>query len=282
MSEKGLTRLKNNTLNDIETSGGWVRWLHSTHTYDWTVPKELREHLRLGTLTPPPLAADIIRFFTKRGAQIFDPFAGEGGILVGAAMAGRLAAGADLYTENAEIAAKVGEHYGFPAGCGWWGMQCADAVDWLNWLVEGRDGQLVGTQDLLFTDPPWGIEHGRTQDEGGSVPFNMAAQNERDIGGFATWGEFYQYLGQVSTLSALLLKPKAYALWWLGDRHRGGRYRVVGAEAQPYIESAGFTLKGVQHWVPGKLNVRRQVFGWGKAYVPLVDHQTLWIYRKEG
>lgn len=279
----GVARpIKNNVLNELDTHE-WVRRLHSVQEYDWAVPKELVPHLKQGTLTSPDLAADIIRFFTKPQAQVFDPFAGEGGILVGAAIAGRLAAGCDLYMENLETAAKVGEHYGFPAGKGWWGMQCADALDWLIWMAEERDGgKFCETQDLLFTDPPWGINHGRTADKGGQVPFGMAGGDEKDIGTLETWGEYYHYIGAVAIYSAALLKPGAYALWWFGDRHRGGHYRVVGAEAQPYIEeNSGLVLKGVQHYTPKKLNVRRQVFGWGRAYVPLVDHFSLYIYRKE-
>jgi hypothetical protein len=273
--------IKNNILNDLDTQE-WVKRLHSIQEYGWKVPPELREHLKLGVLTPPPLAADIIRFFTQPMAQVFDPFAGEGGILVGAALAGRLAAGCDLYAENRETAAYVGAHYGFPAGKGWWGMQTADAVDWLQHCLERDMGE---TQDLLFCDPPWGIDHGRTADKGGSVPFNMVnlgGKDKPDIGTFKEWNYFYQYIGQVAHYSEQLLKPGAYALWWFGDRHRGGKYRVVGAEAQAYIEErSGLRLKGVQHYIQRPLNVRRQVFGWGKAFVPLVDHFSLYIYRKE-
>lgn len=274
-------QIKNNVLNDLD-SQEWVKRLHSIQTYEWKVPKELAPYLKMGTLTSPPLAAEIISFFTKPGAQVFDPFAGEGGILVGAAMAGRLGAGVDLYSENLKTAAKVGEHYGFPAGKGWWGMQCVDALDWLRWQVEERGDQFLETQDLLFTDPPWGIEHGRTADKGGSVPFNMVGEDERDIGNFKEWSRFYDYIGLVARYAEKLLRPGAYALWWFGDRHRGGKYRVVGIEAQRYIEErSGLRLKGVQHYVPKQLNVRRSVFGWGKAFVPLVDHASLYIYRKE-
>lgn len=272
--------LENNTLNDLTDTSEWVRHLHSIRHYDWTVPKELAEHLRMGTLTPPPLAADIIRFYTKRMAQVFDPFAGEGGILVGAALAERVAAGCDLYEVNRKTAAAVGEHYGFPAGKGWWGMQGdVDAVDWLRYMVEERGA--AETQDLLFTDPPWGIDHGRTQDKGGAVPFNMGGQDKRDIGAFETYDDFYKYIQFVARYSYQLLKPGAYALWWFGDRHRGGHYRIVGAEAAPHIEAEGLVFKGVQHFMPRTPNIRRQVFGWGKAYVPLVDHFSLFIFRKE-
>ncbi len=273
--------IKNNVLNALTTQE-WVRRLHSIQEYEWRIPTELREHLKLGVLTPPTLAAEIIRFFTNEHALVFDPFAGEGGILVGAAMAGRLGSGCDLYAPNRKTAEKVGEHYGFPPPNGW-GMMQADAVDWLRWLLDERDG--AETQDLLFTDPPWGIDHGRTQDKGGSVPFNMVklgGKDKPDIGTFKEWNSFYQYIGQVAHYAEKLLKPGAYALWWFGDRHKGGKYRVVGAEAQVYIEEAsGLKLKGVQHYIQRPLNVRRSVFGWGKAFVPLVDHFSLYIYRKD-
>ena len=284
--------IKNNTLNQLDTHE-WVKRLHSIQEYEWSIPPELKEHLHLGVLTPPPLAADIIRFFTMPGGQVFDPFAGEGGILVGAAMADRIGTGCDLYAENRETAAKVGAHYGFPPPNGW-GMMQADALDWLKWLLEERGG--AETQDLLFTDPPWGIDHGRTQDKGGSVPFAMVKSGSKtlpdlvkigdverpDIGTLKEYSYFYQYMGQVAYYADQLLKPGAYALFWFGDRHRGGKYRVVGAEAQAYIEETStLRLKGVQHFIQKPLNVRRTVFGWGKAFVPLVDHFSLYIYRKE-
>ncbi len=271
--------LKSNSLNDLETSDEWVRHLHSIREYEWRVPKELAPHLKMGVLTPPPLAADIIKFYTKAYAQVFDPFAGEAGILVGAALAGRLGAGCDLYEENREAARAVGEHYGFPAGKGWWGMQTADAVDWLRYMA-GERGH-AGTQDLLFADPPFGINHGRAQDKGGSVPFNMIGTDERDIGTFKSYDDYYQYLQLVARYSYQLLKPGSYALWQLGDRNRGGHYRMVPAEVVPYIEAEGFVLKGVQHFVQRPLNTRRQVFGWGRAYVSLIDHWSLLIFRKE-
>lgn len=271
--------IKNNTLNELDTKQ-WVTRLHSIQEYQWKIPQELKGVLKMGVLTPPPLAADIIRFFTKPGAEVFDPFAGEGGILVGAAMASRLGSGCDLYAENRETAAKVGAHYGFQPPNGW-GMMQADAIDWLKWLIDTRGR--AGTQDLLFTDPPWGVDHGRTADKGGSVPFNMVTlggEKKADIG-TGTWENFYAYIGRVAYYSEILLKPGAYALFWFGDRHKGGQYRMVGAEAQPVIEEYGLRLKGVQHYIQMPLNVRRNVFGWGTAFVPLVDHFSLYIFRKE-
>ena len=274
-----MPELKSNTFNRLRTSEDWASMLHSVQTYQWKIPRELASHLKQGVLKPPPLMKLLVERFTPgKFAEVFDPFAGEGGILVGAAMAECLASGCDLYMENKETAAKVGEYYGFPPG-NWWGMMGeVDAIDWLRWLIEERGRE--ETQDLLLTDPPFGINHGRTLDQGGSVPVNLFSHDDRDIGTLDSWEKFYKYIGQVAYYSEKLLKPGGYALWWLGDRFRGGHYRVVGAEAQPYIEESGLVLKGVQHWIPKPLNVRRQVFGWGKFFSPLVDHSSLWIYLK--
>ena len=164
----------------------------------------------------------------------------------------------------------------------------------LTWLLDERDG--AETHDLLFTDAPWVIDHGRTQDKGGSVPFAMAKSGSKtlpdlvkigdverpDIGTFKEYSYFYQYMGQVAHYADQLLKPGAYALFWFGDRHRGGKYRVIGAEAQGYIEETStFRLKGGQPFIQTPPNVRRRGFGVGKAFVPLVDHFSLYIYRKE-
>ena len=42
---------------------------------------------------PPELCKDIIEVFSHKGDLVFDPFAGNGGIILGAQMAGRKAVG---------------------------------------------------------------------------------------------------------------------------------------------------------------------------------------------
>ncbi len=265
-----------NKLNDITDTKEWIANLHSIREYSWKVPKELKGVVSQGVLKPPELMRDIVTFFTHKGDEVVDPFAGEGGIVIGAAMADRLASGNDLYPENLETAKAVGEHYGRPIGSHW-GMTALDAFKFLPEAAARRPG----TQDLFFTDMPWGIDHGRTVDKGGSVPFEMVGNDERDVGTLDSYDKFCESVGVVATHAYALLKPKKYALFCWGDRHKGGQYRVVGSDVNPYIESQGLKLKGVQHFYPVPINTRRQVFGWWTAYVPLVDHWSLYIYRKE-
>src|SRR5262245_32511742 len=52
---------------------------------------------------PPQLMAELIRFFSKRGGRVLDPFAGVGGTLLACALEGRRGAGVELSHEYAEI-----------------------------------------------------------------------------------------------------------------------------------------------------------------------------------
>src|SRR5262245_37064417 len=52
---------------------------------------------------PPQLMAELIRFFTKRGGRVLDPFAGVGGTLLACALEGRNGTGIELSSEYAAI-----------------------------------------------------------------------------------------------------------------------------------------------------------------------------------
>src|SRR6266540_40229 len=56
---------------------------------------------------PPQLMAELIRFFTRRGARVLDPFAGVGGTLLACALEGRQGVGVELSPEYAAIYAQV-------------------------------------------------------------------------------------------------------------------------------------------------------------------------------
>src|SRR5215510_5249140 len=64
---------------------------------------------------PPQLMAELIRFFTKRGGRVLDPFAGVGGTLLACAMEGRSGAGVELSPEYAAIYQEVCAELGLEA-----------------------------------------------------------------------------------------------------------------------------------------------------------------------
>ncbi|HEX5692826.1 MAG TPA: DNA methyltransferase, partial [Roseiflexaceae bacterium] len=95
---------------------------------------------------PPQLMAELIRFFTKRGGRVLDPFAGVGGTLLACAMEGRHGVGIELSPEYAAIYSDV----------------CVE-LDLAPQTVIVGDARAPATYttlpdepfDLILTDPPY-------------------------------------------------------------------------------------------------------------------------------
>ena len=95
-----------NKLNDL-TGSEWLYWTNTV--YETVFPLDATHRLRKahGAMKPPELMAEIIRFFTKQGELVLDPFAGVGGTLLGAAMTGREALGFELNPRWVEIYQRI-------------------------------------------------------------------------------------------------------------------------------------------------------------------------------
>ena len=95
-----------NRVNDL-TGREWVFWTRSVITKPY--PPNLQHALRNrhGGQKPPELCADLLRVFTKEGQRVLDPFMGVGGVLLGASLAGRAAAGIEINPEWIEIYREV-------------------------------------------------------------------------------------------------------------------------------------------------------------------------------
>lgn len=111
MGERG-TYDKRNKLNDL-TGKEWVYFTNSVWITGYS--PTARENVGLKTRKihpspkPPALMKDIIEFFTKSDGKILDPFAGVGGTLLGAALAGgdRKVIGFDLEKKCIPFAFRV-------------------------------------------------------------------------------------------------------------------------------------------------------------------------------
>ena len=111
MGERGIYD-KRNKLNDL-TGKEWVYFTNSVWITGYS--PTAKENVGIKTRKihpspkPPALMKDIIEFFTKADGKILDPFAGVGGTLLGAALAGgnRKAVGFDLEQKYIDAYYKV-------------------------------------------------------------------------------------------------------------------------------------------------------------------------------
>src|SRR5687768_7672858 len=87
--------VRENRLNDL-TGAEWLFW--TSTIFETFYPPDVTHKVRKqhGAMKPPEVMAEIIKFFSKQGELVLDPFAGVGGTLIGAALCGRRALGFEI------------------------------------------------------------------------------------------------------------------------------------------------------------------------------------------
>ncbi|MHA1332294.1 MAG: DNA methyltransferase, partial [Candidatus Hodarchaeales archaeon] len=134
-----------NKLNDL-TGKEWLR-----HTKSWLIvdgkpsdlPYEIKDH---PASYPPDLAKHFIRFFTKRGGWVFDPFMGIGSTLAASVELGRNCWGLELNTKYVEYAKKRIKDNG---------LKYFVANDDARKCVEVWKEKVFPKIDLVVTSPPY-------------------------------------------------------------------------------------------------------------------------------
>lgn len=271
-----------NPLNDL-TGAEWVFFLNSVETtaYPTSGPGSFAHDLRKihPSPKPPQLMEKITRFFTKKGQWVLDPFAGVGGTLLGAAMAGRHAVGLDLEPRYLDTYRAVCERESIP-------MESAiigDARGVLE-LVRAVPGA-PATFDLILTDPPYGDMLARAQTgenkkrtgRAEATPFTDAAE---DLGNLPL-DAFLEALTDIIAKATTLLKPKGHAIVFCKDlqptKERPNLLHADVVNALAGIEDLSF--KGYKIWHDKTVNL--YPFGYPYSFVANQLHQFILVFRKE-
>lgn len=264
-----------NRLNDLAGN----EWMFFTKTvWQTSLPSELgharrREHY---ANKPPALMRQIVEFFTKPGQTVLDPFAGVGGTLLGASLAGRKAIGVELEAKWIEIYQAVCAEHGIaPAE-----TIVGDSLEVLPRLVaEGR------VFDAVVTDPPYSPALKKTLCDGKygwsnrSSRFESFSDSPRDFRNSASFDEFYDRLSQVGQSLFALLRPGGYAALMIRDSYQNGEYIPASFHVAERYRDLGFRFKGVKIWYQTGSPVRP--YGYPFTYVPNIVHHNILIFRKE-
>ncbi|MHB1418129.1 MAG: DNA methyltransferase [Bacillota bacterium] len=281
---------KINQLNDLNGS----QWLYWTDTmYITHHPPDATHALRKahGAMKPPELMADIIRFFTKEGEMVLDPFAGVGGTLLGASLANRECLGFELNQRWVEVFQTIRERYVVRDGKFVERNPLADQP-----MADSRniDGRLLAgdclhlisqlaeeSVDAVITDPPYGCQHGKKGFEA-ETNFNMFNTGEaRD---FANASCFPEYLEQMAVLGKevwRVLKTGQYLILIIGDRYRDREYVPLGYQVAETMRGLGFKLKGIKLWCNKATQRPLRPYAVLTSFVPNITHQNIIIMRKE-
>jgi len=288
MGERGIYHT-GNRLNDL-TGKEWVFSTRSVINKAYPPSYQFDLRSRHGGQKPPELCADLIRTFTKAGQRVLDPFAGVGGTLLGATLAGRRATGIELNPAWVEIYTEV----------------CRREELQAQQILTGDSRALLpeleaGAFDLLLTDVPyWDMDRRRRStgkfkraggaaterrrsklsqfDTGSAEPAEPAELAEPTTGltGLEDW---LALMGDVFTHARRLLKPRAYLAVFIGDMYHSGRYHPLSAYLMGLLDNLGYTMKANLVWydVSKKLNV----YGYRYEFIPSMTHQNILVFRAQ-
>lgn len=265
-----------NTLNEL-TGREWTYALRSVIStrYPTRGPDSYAHDLRRAhpSPKPPQLLAELVRFFTRGGGHVLDPFAGVGGSLVACALEGRSAVGVDLSSEYAEIYAAVCERL---------------AVAPQTYLV-GDSRRLAAFDevrarpfDLILTDPPYAAMMAREKTgerkkrgRGAATPFTASPD---DLGNLGYW-EFLAELRAVLAGALAFLRPRGHLVLFTKDlQPTPEHHNMLHADIVAALrELPGLEFRGYRIWHDQSQNL--YPFGYPFAFVANQVHQFILIFR---
>lgn len=222
----------------------------------------------------------LIKFFTKAGQTVLDPFVGIGSTLKAAALEGRLGIGIELSQTFFDLAQRrldeevAGGLFGVPEQR----LILGDAREILPRLA-------TDSVDLVVTSPPyWNIlhkaDHKVAQErEAQGLATRYSDDDDRDLGNIADYDLFVKELASIFDECGRILRPKKHLCVIVGDFRDKGQYRMFHADLAAACESLGYTLKGITIlYQPHK---RVFPYGYPSAYVPNLHHQYILVLRNE-
>jgi len=272
-----------NPLNDL-TGAEWVFFLNSVEAtaYPTRGPGAFADEIRKmhPSPKPPQLMAKIVRFFTKGGGWVLDPFMGVGGTLLGCSISGRNALGIELDGRYIAAYEQVCEREAIPRQPAIQG----DARD-LASLVRGVPG-LPAQFDLLLTDPPYGdmMARGRTGEKRkrtGVTEATPFTASDKDLGNLPL-DRFLPELRGIIEQSVSLLKRGGYCVVFCKDlQPTREHHNMLHADVvQELSKIEGLCFKGYKIWYDKTPNL--YPFGYPFAFVSNQLHQFILIFRNEG
>jgi DNA modification methylase len=268
-----------NRLNDLtatewipETVSVWIqRGLGNGH-----------EHAQIERQHPAPFSfqdvARLVRFFSKAGELVLDPFAGVGSTLKAAAMQGRRGIGIELNKKYAELARARMKKELPPE------MAASHGQTVIRGDARTEIPKLAPQSvKLVVTSPPyWNIlhkqDHKAKQERVVNGLDTQYSSHKSDLGNIETYPEFLRTVADTLALTRSCLVDGGYLCIVVGDFRHKSNYFMFHADIAREMELRGFTLKGIK--ILYQRHKRVFPYGFPYSYVPNLHHQYIVILAK--
>ncbi len=265
-----------NTLNDL-SSKEWV-----AETVSVWIQKGLganHEDAKIERQHPAPFSftdvSRLIRFFTKSGQTVLDPFVGVGSTLKACAIENRQGIGFELNPRYVELTKQrlEKEVRTLFSTTNSQDIQTGDA----RLLVKNLEENSV---DFVVTSPPyWNIlhkqDHKAKQERIANNLDTQYSDDELDLGNIQEYDKFLEELTAILGDCSRPLKPKKYMAIIVSDFRDKSKYVMFHADLARSLQMYGLELKGIS--ILYQRHKRIFPYGYPFAYVPNIHHQYILI-----
>jgi DNA modification methylase len=220
----------------------------------------------------------LIRFFTKRGAAVLDPFVGVGSTLKACAVDGRKGIGIELSPVFADLARRrleteVRDMFATVTG---------------QTVLEGDARSHLPTiptesVDFVVTSPPyWSIlkkgDHKVRQERLEKGLLKDYGEDERDLGRIENYDQFLKELSAILGECGRTLKRGKYMCVIVSDFRDKSKYIMFHADLARVLEPYGLEMRGLK--VLYQRHKKVFPYGYPYSYVPNIHNQYILILQK--
>jgi DNA modification methylase len=267
-----------NPLNDLTAK----EWLPETVTvFSQKGLGASNKDAQIEKLHPAPFSfqdvARHIKFFTKEGDKVLDPFLGVGSTLKACAFENRIGYGIELNERYAglselRIEQEVPESFKFKQN------QTIIQGDCIKQIKNFEDNYF----DFLITSPPyWNILETRDHKANARVAENLDTQyseEEADLGNIEDYNKFIEVLGGFFSKCSRIIKNQKYMAIIVSDFRKQDNFYIFHADLARHIEkNSTFKLKGIKILYQRHKSIFP--YGYPYSFVPNVHHQNVLIFQ---
>jgi len=220
----------------------------------------------------------LIRFFTKRGQVVLDPFVGVGSTLKACALEGRKGIGVEL---NPHFVALTHERLRTEA-------QDMFTTGDDQQVLEGDAREVLPriedeSVDFIVTSPPyWAIlqkkDHKVRQERLANKLSTDYGDDPRDLGKIASYEEFLRELTRIFSECERILKRGKFMTVVVSDFREKSRYVMFHADLAHALEKLGFEMRGLK--VLHQRHKKVYPYGYPYSYVPNIHHQYILVLQR--
>jgi DNA modification methylase len=272
---------KGNSLNNL-TGKEWLKFTKTWFVYDG--PLRNADEMLHPAKYPEGMIEEFIKFFTKEGELIFDPFLGTASSLVAANRTGRNGIGIEITEKYAEIAQRRVNQKSLTFNV----KQEVIVGDSFKCKEIWKKKNLPKVDFIICSPPYWNM---LKKQRGGVVSAQKVRKLKKldthysdldnDLGNIDDYDAFVEKLGQLYEKTIDLLKNGKYLVIIIQNlRDEGGNIRTLAWDTTKRVEKIkGIRFQGERIWCQN--NKKLGIWGYPKIFIPNYHHHYCLIFKKE-